>query len=433
MKQRWNEGAGDPRENPPTRGIVRHDSHMAKIRELTGRRLNQARLVGRRAYNAEPTALLERSLLRQSAQLLGIHSGKAGPRHEARDSLQPQTPRLIHDPKWSWLGVHVVRLQHYTADQNLTLSCDGALDVRGNVALIVPVLLGSISRIRDGDKGNNTTLTQCPIALTRKALNWRAVLLFTMSAYTRQKAKSKYRNRIRLERASQKQSSDIYKTPYDRVTRCRERKINIKASERVNTTELMIHSRLTSILLLQPKFRRVGGLEIASCWLESGYGTCSSGRNRLLQRVRRGDVMSAFPTKYHVPVHILREGKQFEMGPERPVPLSLGRELTPQCQCISPPHRHMQYKTLVIRVSSRTTANRPWLDCSPPTQANWVRFPAGIIPEFLHVGIVSDDAAGRRVSSGISLFSRPFIPALLTIHLCSPSSALKPPISVYSL
>ncbi|KAJ8898346.1 hypothetical protein PR048_003706 [Dryococelus australis] len=39
---------------------------------------------------------------------------------------------------------------------------------------------------------------------------------------------------IRLEIASQKQSSDIHKTPYDLVKWCRERKINIKASERVN-------------------------------------------------------------------------------------------------------------------------------------------------------------------------------------------------------
>ncbi|KAJ8889208.1 hypothetical protein PR048_008706 [Dryococelus australis] len=50
----------------------------------------------------------------------------------------------------------------------------------------------------------------------------------------RQKANSKYRNRIRLERASQKQSRDTHNAPYDRVKRCRERKINTKASERVN-------------------------------------------------------------------------------------------------------------------------------------------------------------------------------------------------------
>ncbi|KAJ8891732.1 hypothetical protein PR048_004267 [Dryococelus australis] len=43
--------------------------------------------------------------------------------------------------------------------------------------------------------------------------------LNTISAFTRQKAKSKYRNRIWLERASRKQSSDTYKTPYDRVKR----------------------------------------------------------------------------------------------------------------------------------------------------------------------------------------------------------------------
>ncbi|KAJ8866592.1 hypothetical protein PR048_032451 [Dryococelus australis] len=47
-------------------------------------------------------------------------------------------------------------------------------------------------------------------------------------------AKSKYRNRIRRERASQKQSSDTHKIPNDRVKRRREHKINIKASERVN-------------------------------------------------------------------------------------------------------------------------------------------------------------------------------------------------------
>ncbi|KAJ8891536.1 hypothetical protein PR048_004064 [Dryococelus australis] len=52
--------------------------------------------------------------------------------------------------------------------------------------------------------------------------------------YTRQKARSKYINRIRLERASQKKSSDTHKTPYGRVKRRRESKIYTKASERVN-------------------------------------------------------------------------------------------------------------------------------------------------------------------------------------------------------
>ncbi|KAJ8895472.1 hypothetical protein PR048_000805, partial [Dryococelus australis] len=58
--------------------------------------------------------------------------------------------------------------------------------------------------------------------------------LNTILVYTRKIAQSKYRNRIRLARASHKQYSDTYKTQYDRAKRCRERKINIKASERVN-------------------------------------------------------------------------------------------------------------------------------------------------------------------------------------------------------
>ncbi|GBP41418.1 hypothetical protein EVAR_36174_1 [Eumeta japonica] len=45
-----------------------------------------------------------------------------------------------------------------------------------------------------------------------------------MSSYTRQKAKLKHRDRIRLERAFQKQSNDTKKTPYDRVKQYRKRK-----------------------------------------------------------------------------------------------------------------------------------------------------------------------------------------------------------------
>ncbi|KAJ8869173.1 hypothetical protein PR048_030743 [Dryococelus australis] len=53
--------------------------------------------------------------------------------------------------------------------------------------------------------------------------------------------------------------------------------------------------------------------------------------------------------------------------------------------------------------------------------------PGGVDPEPSHVGIVPDDAAGRRVFSGSSVplpGPRPCIPALLHIRLGSPSSAL---------
>ncbi|KAJ8891634.1 hypothetical protein PR048_004162 [Dryococelus australis] len=58
------------------------------------------------------------------------------------------------------------------------------------------------------------------------------------------------RNRIRLGRASQKQSSDTHKTPYDRVKRCRERIIYIKASERFNSA----NRRAANMAVAFPEF-----------------------------------------------------------------------------------------------------------------------------------------------------------------------------------
>ncbi|KAJ8868627.1 hypothetical protein PR048_030166 [Dryococelus australis] len=46
----------------------------------------------------------------------------------------------------------------------------------------------------------------------------------------------------------------------------------------------------------------------------------------------------------------------------------------------------------------------------------------GAAPGFLHVRIVLNDAASRRIFSGISRFPRPCIPALLRNHFASPSS-----------
>ncbi|KAJ8865888.1 hypothetical protein PR048_033411 [Dryococelus australis] len=68
------------------------------------------------------------------------------------------------------------------------------------------------------------------------------------------------------------------------------------------------------------------------------------------------------------------------------------------------------------------------LHCPPPTKGNRVQSPAGSLPDFSQVGIVPDNASGRRVFfffSGISRLPRPFIPVLLHTHLTSPLSVLK--------
>ncbi|KAJ8885638.1 hypothetical protein PR048_011836 [Dryococelus australis] len=51
-------------------------------------------------------------------------------------------------------------------------------------------------------------------------------------------------------------------------------------------------------------------------------------------------------------------------------------------------------------------------------QGELLSLPGGVAPGFSHVGIVPDDAAGRRVFTGISRFRRPFIPAQLHIDRC---------------
>ncbi|KAJ8875455.1 hypothetical protein PR048_023350 [Dryococelus australis] len=65
------------------------------------------------------------------------------------------------------------------------------------------------------------------------------------------------------------------------------------------------------------------------------------------------------------------------------------------------------------REDAQRTAVTERLACSPPTEANRVRFPDRATPVFSHVGIMPNDTAGRRVFSGISRFPRSFNLALL--------------------
>ncbi|KAJ8874361.1 hypothetical protein PR048_025209 [Dryococelus australis] len=78
-----------------------------------------------------------------------------------------------------------------------------------------------------------------------------------MSAYTRQKAKSKYRNRIRLERASQKQSSDTHKTPYDRVVMRRQDQDNRTSMELRGLINTRRNDAQESVSLVSGKLENV--------------------------------------------------------------------------------------------------------------------------------------------------------------------------------
>ncbi|KAJ8875272.1 hypothetical protein PR048_023167 [Dryococelus australis] len=78
-------------------------------------------------------------------------------------------------------------------------------------------------------------------------------------------------------------------------------------------------------------------------------------------------------------------------------------------------------------------------DYSPPIWANQVRFPAGPLLDFSHVGIVSDDAAGRRAFfrgtpvSPVLAFQRCSVFTSLHPHRLSRRRCQQPPKSLHSL
>ncbi|KAJ8875265.1 hypothetical protein PR048_023160 [Dryococelus australis] len=157
MEQRRDERAGetgDPRKNQPTNGIVRNDSHT-----------------------------------RKSCGRLGIEPGS---------------------PWWNASGLTagpaMISSQRLICHINVTSEAAR----RGK----------EISTSRTGFAPNTS------LRLGSSARNSTFVFRFwtivggnpenPMSAYTRQKVKSKYRNRIRLEIVSQKQSNGTHKSPYDK-------------------------------------------------------------------------------------------------------------------------------------------------------------------------------------------------------------------------
>ncbi|KAJ8896809.1 hypothetical protein PR048_002155 [Dryococelus australis] len=103
---------------------------------------------------------------------------------------------------------------------------------------------------------------------------------------------------------------------------------------------------------------------------------------------------------------------------QAPLADDLGFLTAPICQ---DRHPESSVQSLLIHTGRQlapgTTVSER-LDCSPPTKTNRVHFPAGSLSD-CHKWESCDDAAGQRVSSRISRFPRPFIPAVIhnTLHL----------------
>ncbi|KAJ8874923.1 hypothetical protein PR048_022813 [Dryococelus australis] len=112
--------------------------------------------------------------------------------------------------------------------------------------------------------------------------------------------------------------------------------------------------------------------------------------------------------------HAKKTERKIRTANQKPCSVSTSRRDRRTCEpgfTRSLPERHTSSGAAVVK----------WSDYSSPNQANRVRFPAGSLPEFLHVGILPDDGAARRVFSGLSRFPSPLHTGALP---CSPRFTL---------
>ncbi|KAJ8877615.1 hypothetical protein PR048_022070 [Dryococelus australis] len=247
--------------------------------------------------------------------------------------------------------------------------------------------------------------------------------LNTMSTYTRQKAKSKYRNRIRLERAPPKKSSVTHKTPCDRVKRCQERLFLGSPSKR-DSSRVCRTSR--HCLGRRVRATKVVGVERG---VFSGVGrmvfdsysdaACLVGRDT---SHRAQGVNWGFPAAGEATIAV-------NLGPLGSVQSTRGGVLA--LFNLPPAHTnqllYLSYCDNSTIESLRGGRGVVVARLLAYLQGEPGSIPGRLPPGFSHVGIVWDNAAGRWVFSGISRFPPPCpcIPALLHIHITSPSSALK--------
>ncbi|KAJ8873550.1 hypothetical protein PR048_024368 [Dryococelus australis] len=275
MEQRRNERArenGRSRENPPTSGIVRAQLPIAKIRDWPSREWKPVRIGGRLAHRG-PTKLRDgqcRPCLLQlvtsaceacvvqtssSCQVIAGHGWNEGQERVDKGYTDTCVKRTIASNlralNWRAVFPPVLHLhvQLASSDAIILLVQDRFQNtvVSSSFLVCLKRVLVRVNCLRANNEGTVSEL-QNPgwLGQMGKPHQQPVVKTNTTSVYTLQKAKSKYRNRIQLERASQKQSSDTHKTSYDRVKRCRERKINIKASQRANVdvfTEVCMEQR----------------------------------------------------------------------------------------------------------------------------------------------------------------------------------------------
>ncbi|KAJ8874573.1 hypothetical protein PR048_025439 [Dryococelus australis] len=272
------------------------------------------------------------------------------------------------------------------------------------------------------------------------------------------------------EISSQKQSNDIHRTPYDRVECCRERKINIKASERVNAHDSSV-AQLCESLQSKPLFnsrppsQHSAGSSVfpspqaapTRSFRRASAGVLGACAARGCRRRNRAQSKPPLPqphpaTEPH-PLGaergqraVLREADSAALCSTREGVIRVPHRKTiydwRRASDSCPPlkwafqgasgtlprirattiSRQMTYEffkyaepvmTRIFQISkfgmwALWCCNQTTLALPPPLQGEPGLIPGGVAPVSSYVGIVADDVAGQRVFSEISHFPPPF-------------------------
>ncbi|KAJ8867365.1 hypothetical protein PR048_031166 [Dryococelus australis] len=154
------------------------------------------------------------------------------PPHSGATPYSPQSPSSALKTSLLRATQHTLSTSLQTQWQLLFCSVESAV----KIAALPPICSAPSEQRRERDRESTLSHNLARVLLRALSCSRSVQLRQPLSRFspTTDDKRREIINRIRLERASQKQSSDTHKTPYDRVKRRRERKINLKTSERVD-------------------------------------------------------------------------------------------------------------------------------------------------------------------------------------------------------
>ncbi|KAJ8887519.1 hypothetical protein PR048_013735 [Dryococelus australis] len=444
MEQRRNEGegeTGDPRGNPPTNGIVRHDFHLRKSGDpgKVGGRIQEAehppspvrhtssRLVSR----CESVSRCPGSTLAESQQ------GSATPRRG------PKGPTPMREA--SHIPLHAPLAAGYTTTRRIRPSVNHVTNSQAEVAInsIRPYELTTdvLRLVVNRSAARRTNLLDALASVTVARCKY-----WLCSHVARQISQSSLHPKI-VSQCPRKyeidQSNGVQLSPsivtadnqcavafgiFDHMTV--ESKVQVNMEQRLNerageTGDPRENPPTSGIIRSDSHMRKFGSDPAGGRTLSALVGGEQANRSATPAPCEFAKCSISY---YYVKTSVLQNGGHRPARHRNTVRTVRARELT--SSPVSPSNRE-HFAAHADQSDTKLTWGRGGRAVSllVSCQGESGSITGRASPECSHVGIGPDDAAGRRVffffPLGISRFPRPCVPALLCAHLTSPSSALE--------